>query len=165
MNTQEIVRFLEENEERLAKLILKSIFQRIPALKNIYDDRQKQHSLQDLRYHLEYLEHSIRLDQPKIFRKYIKWVRVVLENRGLTADLVKFTFEDIKKTLIVQLNNKDANKILNKFFYAIDDIFSKDLLGLDNFIKEDNPYKKDAKNYLKSVLRGDRKKHFQSLTH
>ncbi|MFO8017208.1 MAG: cobalamin-dependent protein [Promethearchaeia archaeon] len=160
MDKQEFGEILLNQKEKLAKSILERIFERVSALENIYGEKKKQQSLQDLTYHLEYLSHAILLDQPELFKKYVKWIKNVLENRGLTGELVLITLEETKNILNLEFKEKTIHDILNRFFSGINNIFQEELKVPLSFIKMDNPYNKEAQDYLDFILKGYREKAF-----
>jgi methanogenic corrinoid protein MtbC1 len=126
-----------------------------PELEQRYGPRVREQSLQDAGYHLAFLAAAVRSENPAVFAHYLAWAKIVLVKRGvLTADLA-FHLECMKEVLHQRLPASPRALAC--------DVIDGGLQGLPSmpddvpsFLVEDRPFAALAREYLQSLLLGER---------
>ncbi|TXT56350.1 MAG: B12 binding domain protein [Promethearchaeota archaeon] len=152
-----IIEKIFANKNKYAEEIAAKIYEYMPELKARYSLAQREASLQDTIYHLEYLAHSILLNNPEIFGNYIYWVRNVLESRNIPKECLNIAVKAIQEVLSKYFSEDNFEVILHSIEEAKKQ-FSKPLPLQESFLKPDNPDYDLAKAYLEHVLNGRRNK-------
>jgi methanogenic corrinoid protein MtbC1 len=141
----------------LAQEILNKIYENIPGLEKKYNEEQKFHAFQDVLYHLDHISVAISLEEAKLFSQYFAWAREVLETRGIPITHLSITIESIKEVLSRELPTK-IHDFLNEMFELSLRELKKPLNPDQPYYDEKTTQGKNARNFLKIILEGERKK-------
>ncbi|MBN2259209.1 MAG: hypothetical protein JW702_01540 [Clostridiales bacterium] len=148
---------IQSNIEMISKEVLDEIYLTIPDLKTRYTLIQHNKSIEDIKYHLNYLIEAIDVDSKKIFIDYINWVKVLFEGIGISQNSLVITFEKIK-IVLERYFQKDEIEQINLFINEALTSLSNDTIENNTFLLKENPLIDLAKDYLDSVLKMDRHK-------
>src|SRR5690606_18084231 len=74
---------LLEHKEELARSITKRLYEVMPELMERHGERGQAKCLQDMRYNLEHLAPAVGLDEPRLFARYVVWLRDMLDAHGV----------------------------------------------------------------------------------
>jgi MerR family transcriptional regulator, light-induced transcriptional regulator len=142
-------------KEVLAKKALDLQFQQNPQLSARYSAYQKQKSLEDMAYHLRFIEAACESDSPEILSNYLMWLKdlllrlgvpvndlmhsVMCVNEIITSDAPDLATNEYKKVLEAGLAALENS---NPVFYS--------------YLSPNQPYVDLAKKYLDYLLVGKR---------
>lgn len=120
-----------------------------------YGAKGREHTVQDNKYHLNYLLTSVTLENPQIFSDYIAWAKVFFKSIKLPDNMLRENLELMRRVNSEYFEMDVASKINTYIEYA--------LKNLDNlpdevpsFIKPESKYGSLAAEYLNRLLRNER---------
>jgi methanogenic corrinoid protein MtbC1 len=147
---------IAERQADLAEVITDRHYQLKPQLHQKYGERGRAKCLQDAQYHLSYLAEAITASRPSLFADYISWAKVMLAGRGISetdlADNLAVMRESLEKYL-PQSEGAVVHEYINSGLKKV--ISAPD--RLPSFIRGEEPLAELAGDYLKALLRGDRR--------
>ena len=141
--------------ERLAAQALALQFQESPQLGMMYTTYQKQKSLEDMAYHLRFLDASCESGSPEIFTHYLLWLKDLLTRVGVPV-------ADLKQSVICvnKVVKRDAPELLTKEFQTAVELGLAALESTQppfhSFLKNNQPYVDITRKYLDYLLDGKR---------
>lgn len=148
--------WLKSNLDEVAQKATDLHFERYGDRWEIFGDRAKEKCLQDIRYHLDYLEEALMVESPVIFVEYIEWAQVMLSSRGISAEDLELNLLTIREVLNEEKSGEASASALAYLDQGVEALREKRPV-IQSWILEENPFKEDAKTYLQSLLRGDRR--------
>lgn len=95
-------------KDELAARITEALYRDDPGLMARYGERGRAKCLQDMRYNLEHLAPALALDEPDMFRKYVRWLVDLLGAHGVPARDVRRSLELTRTTLEEVLGAEEA---------------------------------------------------------
>lgn len=72
-------------KEDLARAITEALYRERPEMLARWGEAGREKCLQDMRFTLEHLAPAVALDDPSMFAGYARWLRGLLESRGIPA--------------------------------------------------------------------------------
>jgi methylmalonyl-CoA mutase cobalamin-binding domain/chain len=163
MTHKKISQFLENQQERLAKRVLDKQAEAQPQLKNYYTDLGWKKCIEDTQYNLSYLAESIVMRQPKLFGKYISWLKSVLENRNVPIKDLEGNIQAIRKILLAEFPGDDALALLEDYFDLAFARLREAPAPLSSFISKEKPLGDLAAQYLSAIMLGDRNRSIEII--
>jgi MerR family transcriptional regulator, light-induced transcriptional regulator len=144
-----------DNQDKIAVEAVTLIYENQKDLIKNYQDQQKNKSIRDTKYHLNYLAEAIEADSKSLFLDYIEWAAVIMENIGI--DLENFIKNLLNtRDAIAEYSDEKELEILNDFFYAaVNNIRSNYKRPLSFLVRENSLYQ-TASSYLEFLLNSDR---------
>jgi len=140
----------------LAQAIAENELARRPELEQRYGPAVREKAQQDAGYHLAFLATAVRTETPALFADYIAWVKVLLVHRGLRAEDIAFHFECLNDVLCRSLAGEPGALACGFVAAALQRL--PDLPeDLPCFIDESRPKGPLGRQYLETLLRGDRR--------
>ncbi|MDK2874623.1 MAG: MerR family transcriptional regulator, light-induced transcriptional regulator [Methanothermobacter sp.] len=105
--------------------------------------------LQDINYHLDYLEEAILNSSPELFSDYVLWADVLLKNLGLPEECLRGSLKSIERAIMKLADDEVADKASEYISGALKILEtshpSSGYLG-------DHPLRELAEEYLRLVL-------------
>ncbi len=90
---------LEAEAPRIAADAIQLQWMRTPELESLYGNTGRQKCEEDTRHHLSYLFEAVRASSYVLFREYIAWAKILLENLGLDTRYFRENLQYIAETL------------------------------------------------------------------
>ncbi|MEJ5307944.1 MAG: cobalamin-dependent protein [candidate division WOR-3 bacterium] len=144
----EISNFIEKNMDELSEQILNNHL----LIENIqnFDENKKVKSLEDIKYHLQFLSNSIKLESKKNFISYILWCDKLFSSINLSRKDLIVNLKAIKNTFKSSLSEENF-KIVSE--YIDDALFYLNERTIFSKINENE----ESEKYLSLVLEGKKK--------
>jgi hypothetical protein len=139
----------------LAKKALDLQFQQNPKLLERYSVYQQQKSLEDMAYHLRFIEAACESNSPEILSNYLIWLKDLLLRLGIPVI-------DLKQSVLCvnEVITKDAPDLVTSEFKKVLEIGLASLEdskpAFQSYLNPDQPYVDLAKKYLDYLLVGKR---------
>ncbi len=148
MNTKKLSRGIENKIDSLREDSLHCIKKETARGEFLIDEDK---NVRDVEYILDYLVETVYFDEVNLFIDFSIWLNSLFENKGLSEDVFKNTYNCIQEVIQKDFEPKDV-KYLNNI---LNDSIEKALHEsnrLNSYITEDNPHKDFANKYLKFLL-------------
>lgn len=127
-------------------------FKEDPDLKIRYGDYGASKYIQDMDYHLRYLDEAIAAQSPVLFEDYLSWVAIMLTARNVsTAELLRSL--EILASVLRDHCPSDGIEIALRYLNAGIGKVIQDCRVTPSFLSEDSTL---ARQYLDALLQGDR---------
>lgn len=142
-------------KEVLAKKALDLQFQQNPQLLGGYSAYQKQKSLEDMAYHLRFIEAACESDSPEILSNYLMWLKDLLLRLGVPVKDLKqsvLCVNEVIKSDAPELDTNEYKKVIEVGLAALE--HSKPIFY--SYLSPNQPYVDLAKKYLDYLLVGKR---------
>jgi methanogenic corrinoid protein MtbC1 len=146
---------IKARQEELAEEILRLHYRKQPELEKRYDERCRELCLQDIQYHLSYLAEAVSSSSASLFVDYIEWVRVLLSGLGLPEEDLAINLRCMREVLLDRLSGMGRDVLQA----CLDDAMSRlehPQQEPHSFIDVEQPLGGLARNYLDSLMEGDR---------
>lgn len=147
---------ISASSEKLAQEILKLQYARQSRIWDPYGQPGQLKSLRDTQYHLDYLAKSLATSSPDLFINYIDWVQTLFDGLNFQQDVVTVTLDCIRQALQANLS-ADMFEAAVSYINAAEDELQQSHKTPPLFIREDLPLGGLAKDYLDTLLSGNRK--------
>lgn len=152
-----IVSIIDDYRDDLVKDISNKLFKDRPGLVELYDDTQKEKTIQDIRYHLSYLREAISFNQESLFFGYIRWLWDILNNLNIKFDDYKSSIDSVRSVLSGYINNTSDKEYLNNFINGcIKKLEDYDTLNNKDIKEKPVKYEGLRDDYIKHLLDGDK---------
>jgi len=157
MSFPELKNKILDNRDQLAEKIMAEQSEIMPEIKDNYTDQMLKKSRDDTVHNLNYLAHSIYVNDIEIFAKYYSWLHSVLEGRGLGDSLLENHLLAIKNVFKKELEIEKYNFLL-KFIDAVAEEIKEGEHFQSSFLSDHNPLKSESEKYLNYLLEMKREK-------
>lgn len=137
---------ITENIDELASDALNYQLKAKPKLKDVLSKKQIKTSLEDTKYHLNYLSEAIAFDDKNIFVNYAKWVRHLFETRNMPLVWFIDSLKSIKVILNQRVDNNQINDYINEALNSIQK--TEDLASYIDTSTEIGKYTRKYTDYL-----------------
>ena len=91
-----------------ARAVTDALYAEMSGLMEKYGERGREKCLQDMRYNLEHLAPALALDEPDMFRGYVRWLVELLAAHGVGARDVRRSLELTRTTLAAVFGADEA---------------------------------------------------------
>ena len=153
LNTSEA---LEQHLEKLTLEVVERQYALQPDLIQRFGEIGRVRTIEDVRYHLQYLSETIRVDSLRLFGEYIAWAKIVLVRLGVPVDDLIINLNIIQDVLEANLTPEQA--VLTKTY--LDEAKARLRTPLEVpsscIVPEDLPHGELAHHYLDALLKGNR---------
>jgi MerR family transcriptional regulator, light-induced transcriptional regulator len=125
-------------------------WQRHPTVAARYGDKGRQRCVEDMLYTLVYLEAATATGSMELFRDYITWLRSIFICFNIDVDDLIGTLETLQEIFIERGDAVQAQYLEDslRLMDSMEDVPASQL-------REDNPFKPMAEDYLKLLLAQD----------
>jgi methanogenic corrinoid protein MtbC1 len=148
---------LEARRKILSKAIVARHYVRQPEAWTSYRKRGREASQRDVEYHLDYLIESIRSGDPAIFSHYLDWLKTLFQGLQFPKDTLPVMLDCVRDVLREEMPAKMeavVKKHLEIAGLRLDEVPS----SLPSHLDEASPLGRLARDYLNSLLAGDKPK-------
>lgn len=145
---------LRSRRDQIAEAAIELQWQRWPGLRDSFSAAQLRNTLQDTKYHIDFLSSALWAEEDVLFDDYLRWVKVLFENLGLPAEWLTGSLADVRTAVVWLLGDAatDAATMIDRSLNGFERLDTT----LETFIEPDQPYGALAVRYLGAVLGGDR---------
>lgn len=147
---------LRAHGDAFAEAIVARQYQQQKDLWERYGEKGRKLAVRDALYHLDALADSTAVGEPSLFVDYIAWVKVVFHHRGLPGEGLYGTLRCTAEIIQQSLSAEHSQRIL-PVIQAAADYLPAAPTTIDSFLRDDNPHGALAREYLSTLLRGDRR--------
>jgi len=155
MDSFRIAQMIKNDRQNIANDAVQLQLSKMPEMGKRYSPYQMEKTMEDMKYHLQFLESAIFASSPILFWDYLLWLKELLENLNVP-------FRDFRMS-VVYLAEILKSKFPNEYNEGIGKIISEGLAKLDmdaapikTFLKKDMTYAKLAEEYLELLLKAER---------
>ena len=145
---------IREQLEELATGITAQHYAAHPQLHHQHGKEGRAKCRQDVGHHLTYLSDAIGLEQPELFAHYIAWVKVVLEKRGMPAQILADNLRYLRDGLLAALPAEMHEIITAHIQAGLDALAMAD--ETHSYLSPEAPHHTLARDYLHALLSGER---------
>ncbi|WP_249900846.1 cobalamin-dependent protein [Paenibacillus sp. PK3_47] len=147
---------LKQIAEQLAEEVTLRQYKRQPELMDRFGPSGKARTRQDSLYHLRYLAESVSLASPLLFINYIIWLKVLLAQYKITAEDLRVNLDLMKEAISIELPSPEKEMILSYLDMGMYHVLEE--VSLAPFLQPEKPYFREADQYLKLLLDGERRR-------
>jgi methylmalonyl-CoA mutase cobalamin-binding domain/chain len=155
LDGKEASRAIDARRESIAETLTELNCRRFPELMARFGAYGREKCLQDNRFHLAYLSEALTAELPSLFADYVAWAKVMLEQRGVSADDLATALHLLRETLAAELAPGPAAAAAAYVGAGLERLADTPS-DLPSLIEPDNPYVDLAHGYLEALLVGDR---------
>ena len=147
---------LRQNIESLAEKIVDLLYAQQPEywLKHAAAGRVK--SVRDAGYHLTYLAEALDANDHRLFSQYLAWVKVLFANLQFSERVLPETIQCTRQVILQNLPEEVSVPILQILDTSIQELQFVPII-LPEFINDQEPFGRLARQYLDYMLNGDRR--------
>lgn len=142
--------------EQLAEEVTLRQYKRQPELLERFGPSGKERTRQDSLYHLRYLAESVSLASPLLFINYMIWLKILLAQYKITGEDLRINLDLMKEAITAQVDSPDREMILSYLEMGMYHLLEEESLA--PFLQPEKPYFREAGQYLKLLLDGERRK-------
>jgi MerR family transcriptional regulator, light-induced transcriptional regulator len=146
---------LDIPKEVLAKKALELQFLRAPQLQMQYNTYQKEKALQDMAYHLRFIEAACQSGSPEILANYLIWLKDLLSRLGVPVADLKQSILCVDEAMMKDapnLQTKEYKKIIAAGLAALEETRP----AFQSYLNDSQAHAELARKYLNLLLEGKR---------
>lgn len=147
--------FILRNRSSLATSIAERIYGLEPGTWAVDMTAWRQHSYDDIEYHLSFLAEALTSADPSLFLEYTTWCKVFFAGLKFPEDMIPTTFAKIRDILREILPPEIAAPALEFVAISLEN-FAKAPSTLPSFISENGMFADAARLYMDALLAGRR---------
>ena len=155
MNSEHANWKLSIPKEVLAKKALDLQFQQNPQLMNRYSAYQKQKSLEDMAYHLRFIEAACESNSPEILSNYLIWLKDLLSRLGVPVKDLKQSVLCVNDVILNEAPDLATNEFKKVLEVGLASLEASNP-AFQSYLNPDQPYVDLAKKYMDYLLVGKR---------
>jgi MerR family transcriptional regulator, light-induced transcriptional regulator len=155
MNDNLSVWKLDIPKEGLAQMALERQFNQYPDLARNYSPYQRQKSLEDMVYHMRFLEAACESGSPQIFTNYLMWLKDLLQRLGVPTEVLKQSILFVDQTIRSEAPHLLTNEYTNVLNAGLSSLESNKTM-FQSYLTPDQPHADLAEKYLAFLLDGNR---------
>ena len=121
-----------------------------------YNQKLKKNYIKDTEYHILYLSSAIRAGEKKLFKEYINWLKVFFANLPVDEKDILFNLKLIQEYLSKNLPQNLFSISLSYLRSGVE-YLKTNYAVIEHYIKESNPLKSLANDYLNYLVEGNKK--------
>ena len=126
-----------------------------PGLRESFSEEQLRNTVQDTRYHLQFLASALWAHEPLLFSEYLVWAKVLFTNLGLPLEWLSGSLACVQSALAEALPQAEAVAAAACIQSGLNALETASV-DVPPFIKPDQPLGTLAMRYHGAVLGGDR---------
>lgn len=147
---------IEEHRDRVAAITVDLQYTATPSLAERYGKLGRARCLEDVHHHLNYLSSAIEVSSPKLFVEYIRWAKVVLQERKIPVQDLINNLEYIEEALQLVMP-ADLYSVPKEYITQARTYMQHEQALSESYVVEGAPYARLARQFLDSLLRYDRR--------
>ena len=151
----QIESFITQRSQIISEKIVVRQYSLQPEFWKAYGSKGRSLSLRDAGYHLPFLTEAVLADDPKIFRDYVAWVKLLFRGLKFPDSVMISTLECTDAVLRSEIPS-DLAELVSGFIREGLDQMQQPVEADQSYIDENNPLGKTAKQYISYLLNGDR---------
>jgi methanogenic corrinoid protein MtbC1 len=151
----EIARIIDEQRNSISEAIVSRQYELQPEIWTPYGEKGRQFSLRDSNHHLSYLVAALNDSDISLFSDYVVWLKQLFEGIRIPAEALPTMLECADEILRERLSPEMAS-ITSEYIMAARNQIKHEIGSQPSFITYDAPLYGMAKQYLDSLLNGDR---------
>lgn len=156
MNEKDLVcQILKQQQTMLAETTLKHFYKLMPDYNKQTDPQIHAKSLQDINYHLMYLNEAITRQEKALFNDYVAWVKITLNSLGFSDPLILNSFIALKHALNEQLS-ENLHPIVNDYLDTAIQQYPAISTQSNSHLSHTIPLNHLAQAYMQALLQGNR---------
>jgi len=155
MENFKVAQVMKEERQDIADAALLLQLSKMPEMGNRYSHYQMGKTIEDMKYHLQFLESALFGSSPVLFVNYLQWLKELLENLNVPL-------RDLRMS-VVYLGETLKSRFPNEYNEEMGKIIAEGIAKLDvksapteTFLEKGLTYSKLAEEYLELLLRGER---------
>ncbi|MFA6222763.1 MAG: cobalamin-dependent protein [Desulfomonilaceae bacterium] len=154
--TDEIARIIDEQRNAISEAIVSRQYELQPETWKPYGEKGRQLSLRDSNHHLSYLVAALNESDISLFADYVVWVKQLFDGIRIPPEALPTMLELADEILRERLSPEMAS-ITGEYIIAANKQIQHEVGTQSSFITHDAPLHDMAKQYLESLLNGDRR--------
>ena len=83
MENQKIAQLIKNDRQHIASDALRLQLEIMPEIEKRYTPYQMEKTIEDMKYHVQFLETALFAGSPSLFTNYLIWLKELLENLGV----------------------------------------------------------------------------------
>lgn len=142
-------------KEIIARQAMEIMFQRDRDMEARYTPYQKQKTLEDFNYHLQFIEAACESNSPAIFSNYLIWLKELLSRYGITGAQLQqsvLVMSEALKSAAPDVMTPACQTTIKAGLEALE----KEHVATHSFFGQDQPRSDLAEKYLSLLLQGKR---------
>ena len=151
----QIESFITQRSQIISGKIVERQYSLQPEFWKAYGSRGRNLSVRDAAYHLPFLTEAVLADDPKIFRDYVAWVKLLFRGLKFPDEVMITTLECTDAVLQAEIP-ADLAELVSVFIREGLEQMQQPSEPDQSYIDENTPIGKTAKQYISYLLNGDR---------
>jgi methanogenic corrinoid protein MtbC1 len=151
----QIESFITQRSQIISEKIVERQYSLQPEFWKAYGSRGRYLSVRDAAYHLPFLTESVLANDPKIFRNYVAWVKLLFRGLKFPDDVMIATLECTDAVLHEELPSDLAELVSGYIMEGLDQM-QEPVEPDQSYIDENTSVGKTARLYTNYLLNGDR---------
>ncbi len=155
MDHQVVAQLIRNDRQNIAEEVLRLQLEIMPEMAKRYSAYQMEKTIQDMKYHVQFLETALFADSPPLFINYLCWLKELLESMGVPLRDLSMSVVCLGKCLNARypdIYHKTMDKIISEGLEHL----NMAALPSETFLVEELPYSGLAVKYLELLLKGER---------
>jgi len=153
--TNQIESHITQRSQIISEKIVERQYSLQPEFWKAYGSRGRNLSVRDAGYHLPFLTEAVLADDPKIFRDYVAWVKLLFRGLKFPDEVMVKTLECTDNVLHAEVPSDMAALFSGVIREGLDQM-QQPVEPDQTYIDENTPIGKTAKQYISYLLNGDR---------
>jgi methanogenic corrinoid protein MtbC1 len=155
MEHQEIAQLIKNDRQKIAEEALRLQLELMPEMAKRYSAYQMEKTIQDMKYHVQFLETALLADSPPLFTNYLLWLKELLESLGVPLRDLNMSVVCLGKCLNARYPDS-YGKTMDWIIREGLEHLNMETLPSKTFFTEELPYSGLAAKYLEFLLKGER---------
>jgi len=147
---------LRAHGDVLAEAMVARQYNRQKDLWSKYGETGRAKAVRDASYHLDMLADAVAVNEPGLFVDYMAWVKIVFHHRQLPTQSLNASLQCMTE-VIEETLPAHYSAIITPSIRAAQDYLPHAPVDVDSFIKDKSKYAHVAREYLSTLLAGDRR--------
>jgi len=138
--------------DTLADVIYRLYRERFPKVVENYGEYEITKTMEDIVYHLQYLDESVKANDVKLFSDYVSWIRVLFKGLGLPAFWIKDSLLCIRDVMGSDKNQRQAVKHIDSALMELEGEEAEER----SFLDAQSPYYQQTNSFCNYLIVGKR---------
>ncbi|MFH0957826.1 MAG: cobalamin-dependent protein [Pseudomonadota bacterium] len=151
----DIAKSINEQIELLSEAIVSRQYERQPEIWEPYGDKGRQLSLRDSNHHFRYLVEALTESDPTLFANYVAWIKQLFEGLKFPPEALTSMLECTQEVLRERLS-KEMSSVTDEYIATAMNRIAHETTAETSLISQDFPLYELARDYLDTLLRGER---------
>jgi len=152
----EIARIIDAQRNSLSEAVVSRQYELQPKIWEPYGEKGRELSLRDSNHHFSYLVEALTQSDPSLFADYAAWLKQLFEGIKIPIEALPTMLECTEEVLRERFS-PEMMEIIKEYIKTAKKRIQDELAAQPSFITPDAPLHELAKQYLDSLLSGDRR--------